>query len=77
VFVATLKQRYLKDCLAMRRKELVSIILLGVFLLAGIVFCLTLLSQVLAGFLYWRSLPWDNEDFRSAMLKAAPGLLMK
>ena len=75
VFMDTLKQQYLKESLAMRRKELLKAIVLVIFLLAGIAICITLVSQVLAGFLYWRSLPWNNEDFRGALLKAAPSLL--
>ena len=75
VFMDTLKQQYLKDSIAMRRKELLRIIVMISFLLASIAFCLTLLSQVLAGCLYWHSFPWTNEDFRSAILKAAPSLL--
>ncbi|MDR1400455.1 MAG: ABC transporter permease [Treponema sp.] len=75
VFMDTLKQQYLKDSLVMSWKELLRIIALVIFLLAGIVFCLTLVLQVLTGFLYWHSLPWNNEDFRSAILKADPSLL--
>jgi hypothetical protein len=75
VFMDTLKQQYLKDSIAMRRKELLRIIAMTSFLLASLAFCLTLLSQVLAECLYWHSFPWTNEDFRSAILKAAPSLL--
>jgi hypothetical protein len=77
VFMDTLKQQYLKDSLAMCRKELLRIIMLGIFLLTGIVICLILLSQVLAASLYGHSLPWNNEDFRSAILKASPSLLYR
>jgi hypothetical protein len=77
VCMNTLKQQYLKKSLSMRRKELLTIVALVSLLLAGGTLCLTLLTQVLAGFLYWRSFPWDNEEFRSAILKAAPSLLYR